>query len=150
MFYSGFQNPYKKSMKQENASLFMNSILYNGKMRVENQTKTWVWEDSSFCQKRRLFKNSISGLWCDFAVTFVQFYFQFFGHFLWLSCWFEVKIVLEGVTAWWLTQKLDTRLMALLSLPPPSSHSCLKSRPRVCVIDLTCFIVTCFMFFLFF
>ncbi len=27
----------------------MNSILYNGKMRVENQTKTKVWEDSSLC-----------------------------------------------------------------------------------------------------
>ncbi len=29
----------------------MKSILYNGKMRVENQTKTQVWEDSSLCQE---------------------------------------------------------------------------------------------------
>ncbi len=27
IFYSGFKNPYKKSAKQENSSLFMNSIL---------------------------------------------------------------------------------------------------------------------------
>jgi hypothetical protein len=54
--------------------------------------------------------------------------------------------VLEGVTAWWLTQKLDTCLMAPLSLPPPSSHSCLKSRSWVCVIDLTCYIVSMFFF----
>ncbi len=39
----------KKSAKQENLSLFMNIILWNGKMRVENQTKTRVWEDSSLC-----------------------------------------------------------------------------------------------------
>jgi hypothetical protein len=30
----------KKSAKQENSSLFMNSILWKGKMRVEHQTKT--------------------------------------------------------------------------------------------------------------
>jgi hypothetical protein len=33
---SGFNNPYKKFASQENLSLFMNSILLNGKMRVEN------------------------------------------------------------------------------------------------------------------
>jgi hypothetical protein len=27
----------------------MNSILWNGKVRVENQTKSRVWEDSSLC-----------------------------------------------------------------------------------------------------
>jgi hypothetical protein len=31
ILFSGFKNPYKKSTKQENSSLFMNSILYNGK-----------------------------------------------------------------------------------------------------------------------
>jgi hypothetical protein len=35
-------------VKQENSSLFMNSIL-NRKMRVENRTKIWVWQDSSLC-----------------------------------------------------------------------------------------------------
>jgi hypothetical protein len=30
-----FKMPTKKSAKQENSILFMNSILYNGKMRVE-------------------------------------------------------------------------------------------------------------------
>jgi hypothetical protein len=34
---SGFKNPYKKT------SLFMNSILLNGKMRVENQIKARVY-----------------------------------------------------------------------------------------------------------
>ncbi len=38
-----------KSAKQENSSLFMNSILLNRKTRVENQTKTRVREDSSLC-----------------------------------------------------------------------------------------------------
>ena len=27
----------------------MNYILYNGKIRVENKTKIWFWEDSSLC-----------------------------------------------------------------------------------------------------
>jgi hypothetical protein len=40
ILFSGFKNPYKKSAKQENSSLFMKSILLNGKMKVENQTKT--------------------------------------------------------------------------------------------------------------
>ncbi len=35
---SGFNKPYKKSAK--NSSLFMNSVLYKGEMRVENLTKT--------------------------------------------------------------------------------------------------------------
>jgi hypothetical protein len=38
--YSGFKNTYKKSAKQENLSLFMNTILYKGKIGVENQKKT--------------------------------------------------------------------------------------------------------------
>jgi len=42
IFYSCFTNPYKKFAKQEISSLFMNTILLNGKMRVENQTKTLV------------------------------------------------------------------------------------------------------------
>jgi hypothetical protein len=46
--YSGFNNPHKKSAWQEHSSLFMDSILCNGKMRVENQTKTPVC-DSSLC-----------------------------------------------------------------------------------------------------
>jgi hypothetical protein len=29
----------------------MNSILLNGNIRVENHTKTRVWEDSSLCQE---------------------------------------------------------------------------------------------------
>ncbi len=37
--FTGFQDPYQKSAKQENSRLFMNGILWNGKMRVENQTK---------------------------------------------------------------------------------------------------------------
>ncbi len=41
-----FKHPYQ-IFQQENSSLFMNSILKNGKMRVENQTKTRDWEDSS-------------------------------------------------------------------------------------------------------
>ncbi len=39
--YSSFKNP-KKSEKQENSSLFMNSIAQNKKIRIENQTKTQV------------------------------------------------------------------------------------------------------------
>jgi hypothetical protein len=31
--------PYKKFAKQENLSLFMNSIVWNGKMRVETRQK---------------------------------------------------------------------------------------------------------------
>jgi len=47
--FSGFTNPYKKSAKQENSDLFKNSILLYGKIIVENQTKTRVWEDPSLC-----------------------------------------------------------------------------------------------------
>jgi hypothetical protein len=42
ILFPGFKNSYKKSAKQENLSLFMNSIVWNGKMRVENKTKTLV------------------------------------------------------------------------------------------------------------
>jgi hypothetical protein len=36
-----FEKPYNnKSAKRENSSLFMNSILWNGKMRIENKKKT--------------------------------------------------------------------------------------------------------------
>jgi hypothetical protein len=39
--YSGFKNTYKKSTKKnKKLSLFMNSIMWEGKIRVENQTKT--------------------------------------------------------------------------------------------------------------
>ncbi len=48
----------KKSEKQENSSLFMNSILYDEKMEVENQTKTRVWEDTSLCSET-LTKNAV-------------------------------------------------------------------------------------------
>jgi hypothetical protein len=37
--YSGYKNSYKKAAKQENSSLFVNSILSKGKMRVENSNK---------------------------------------------------------------------------------------------------------------
>jgi hypothetical protein len=41
--FSGFKHPYKKIREtKEKSSLFMNSILWNGKMRVDNQTKTRV------------------------------------------------------------------------------------------------------------
>ncbi len=46
---SGLQTLTKRSAKKKNSSLFMNSILWNVKMRVENQTKTPVWEASSLC-----------------------------------------------------------------------------------------------------
>ncbi len=44
----------------------MDSILYKGKMRVENQTKPRVWEDSILCPEtctvlKMPFKNSILG-----------------------------------------------------------------------------------------
>ncbi len=51
ILYSGFNNPVKKSVKQENLSIFVNSILLNRNKRVENQTKARVWEDSSLCQE---------------------------------------------------------------------------------------------------
>jgi hypothetical protein len=38
ILFSGFQNPYKKSAKKENSSLFLNSI-FKGKMRVETRQK---------------------------------------------------------------------------------------------------------------
>ncbi len=40
ILFSAFKNPGKKSAKQENWSIFMNSFLQNRKIRVENQTKT--------------------------------------------------------------------------------------------------------------
>jgi hypothetical protein len=36
VLYTDFKDSHKKSTKQENSSLFMNSILYNEKMRAEN------------------------------------------------------------------------------------------------------------------
>jgi hypothetical protein len=36
----------------------MNNILYNGTMRVENHTKTRVYEDSSLCPET-LIKNAV-------------------------------------------------------------------------------------------
>ncbi len=53
----------KKSAKQENSSLCMNSILWYGKMRMENQTRTWVWKRREFMPRKTwvkmTFKNSI-------------------------------------------------------------------------------------------
>ncbi len=40
-----------KFAKKENSSLFMNSVLQNRITRVEHQTKTRVWEDSSLCSE---------------------------------------------------------------------------------------------------
>jgi hypothetical protein len=34
--FFGFKNTYKKSVKQKNLSLFMNSILLNRKIKIEN------------------------------------------------------------------------------------------------------------------
>ncbi len=55
----------KKSTKQEKTRVFFELHFIEGKMRVENQTKTLVWEDLSLCPetstKNMLFKNSISG-----------------------------------------------------------------------------------------
>ncbi len=66
ILYSGFKNPYKKNPRnKKNSSLFMNSILWNGKMRVEHQTKTQVREDSSLCPETsttNAVQNSISGI----------------------------------------------------------------------------------------
>ncbi len=36
--FFGFKNTYKKSVKQENLSLFMNTILSNRKRKVENSS----------------------------------------------------------------------------------------------------------------
>jgi hypothetical protein len=58
VLFSGFKKPYKKS------SLFMNSILWNRKMRVEKQTKLDSKKKLVYAQKPRLkilFKNSIFG-----------------------------------------------------------------------------------------
>ncbi len=63
ILFSGFKNPYKKSAKQEDSSLFMNSILKNEEMRAENQTKIESEKTSVYAQKPRLnilSKNSIS------------------------------------------------------------------------------------------
>ncbi len=49
--YSGFKNTYKKSAKQENLSLFTNSILYKGKMGVENQKKLESEKARVYAQK---------------------------------------------------------------------------------------------------
>ncbi len=67
-----YRKPYstllytEESTKQKNSSLFMNSILLNRKMRVENQTKTRVSEKTQvyaqWPQLKLPFKNSISGL----------------------------------------------------------------------------------------
>jgi hypothetical protein len=38
ILFFGFKNPYKKIRKTKNSCLFMNSILWNRKKRVENQT----------------------------------------------------------------------------------------------------------------
>ncbi len=53
----------------------MNSILLNGKTRVENQTKTRVWEDLSLCSEtstKMLFKNSISDHGMNAMLTLLE------------------------------------------------------------------------------
>ncbi len=40
ILFSGFNNPDKKISETRKSSLFMNSIQQNGKVKVENQTKT--------------------------------------------------------------------------------------------------------------
>ncbi len=52
--YLGLKIRTKKYAKQENSSLVMNSIFSNGKIMVENQTKTQVWKDSSLCTHKNL------------------------------------------------------------------------------------------------
>jgi hypothetical protein len=42
ILFSGFKNPYKEICETRNSSLFMNSIMKNGKVRIENQTITRV------------------------------------------------------------------------------------------------------------
>ncbi len=49
---------FQITAKQENSSLFMNSILKNGKVRRENETITRVWEASSLCPET-LTKNAV-------------------------------------------------------------------------------------------
>jgi hypothetical protein len=48
VLFSDFKNPHKKSAKQASSSLFMNSILWNRKMKVENQTKHFYWRRLKF------------------------------------------------------------------------------------------------------
>jgi hypothetical protein len=77
ILFFGLKILTKKSAKQENLSLFMNSNLL--KMRVENHTKTRAWEDSSFCQEnstKMLFKNSISGNFSLYLDTVIRVYLQ--------------------------------------------------------------------------
>jgi hypothetical protein len=60
---SGFFKSIKKSAKK--IWVFMNSSFKKGKTRVENQTRAWVWEDSSLCPEnstKKQFRNPISGL----------------------------------------------------------------------------------------
>jgi hypothetical protein len=63
ILFSGFKNPYQKSAKQEDSSLFMNSILKNEEMRAENQTKVETEKTQVYAQEPRLkipVKNTIS------------------------------------------------------------------------------------------
>ncbi len=56
----------KKPAKQGNSSLFLKIILQNRKIRVENQTKTRVWEDLSLCPEtltKNAVRESISVFW---------------------------------------------------------------------------------------
>ncbi len=52
------KNPYKKSAKQENSGLFMNSILCRTENRGENKTKTGVREDPILCPENST-KNAV-------------------------------------------------------------------------------------------
>jgi hypothetical protein len=64
ILYSGFNNPYKKSAKQENSGLQYFFLIAFCTTEIENLTKTRVRE-VDYAQKpglKMLFKNSISGL----------------------------------------------------------------------------------------
>ncbi len=45
--YSSFDNPYKEIRETIKLKPVLNSSLLNEKLRVENQTNSQVWEDSS-------------------------------------------------------------------------------------------------------
>ncbi len=108
--YSGFKNPYKNYPWNKKTRVYSWIAFCRTEKEGRKPDKNLSLRRIEFLpitsNKNAWFKNSISGLWCDFAVTFVTFIFLIFlVIFLWLSCRIEVKIVLERVTAWWLTHK---------------------------------------------
>ncbi len=63
ILFSGFKSPYIKIHEKRELNLFMNFILSNGIMRVENQAKLETEKTQVYAQKPRLkipFKYSIS------------------------------------------------------------------------------------------